>query len=195
MKIRVYNLLVAFAMLMTVCLTSAVTWQLEDYNSWNLPFAKTVLIAGRKGLSDPPYVDGDYGHDLTLNQYKLEVDPSALFSIIFVAPELFTDYDPDYDIVALNYTLLGSEVMKMYKGVWVDVKMTVPTDLNNLSEKNYTADLTIFVAITDLPPDSGLQGTLSVAVTPELPGWKAVSLLYQLEQKSLPKAFISFVFE
>lgn len=56
LNLRVYNLAVALALLLTVCLTSGVTWQLEDYNEWNLPFAKTVLIEGRKGLTDPPIV-------------------------------------------------------------------------------------------------------------------------------------------
>ena len=46
--------------------------------------------------------------------------------------------------------------MKEYKGVWVDVRMIIPTDMNDLSLTNYTSNMTIFVAISDLPPDSGL---------------------------------------
>ena len=39
------------------------TWELEDYNDWNLPFAKTVEIAGRysgnKTIAEYKETDGD----------------------------------------------------------------------------------------------------------------------------------------
>ena len=82
-------------LLLTMSIAEPITWQLEDYNGWNLPFAKTVEITGRKLTDHLPYIDGDYGHQLAVNSYKLEVDPSALFSFIFVKNTTFTDYvDP-----------------------------------------------------------------------------------------------------
>ena len=44
-------------------LKSMQTWELEDYNDWNLPFAKTVEIAGRysgnKTIAEYKETDGD----------------------------------------------------------------------------------------------------------------------------------------
>ena len=48
-------------------------WELESYNSWNLPFAKTVKIQGADATSSV----------LPLANYLLSVDPSAYFSVIF----------------------------------------------------------------------------------------------------------------
>lgn len=60
------------------------TWKLEDYNGWNLPFAKTVEIKGRTG--------GSHEHLLGANSYLMEVDPSALFTVLFLEPDTFSDY-------------------------------------------------------------------------------------------------------
>ena len=73
---------------------------LEDYNGWNLPFAKTVEIQGLTG--------GNYTHELGAKSYKLEVDPSALFTVLFLEPDEFTDWKKD-DLVPLNYTFFGKE--------------------------------------------------------------------------------------
>lgn len=60
--------------------TYDVTWELENYNSWNLPYAKTVNIS--------PRIAGEFTHDFTSRNYKLMVDPSAVFTVIF---------DPSFD--------------------------------------------------------------------------------------------------
>ena len=51
-----------------------ITWELENYNGWNLPFGMTVRLEN----SDP-----DQTEKLTQGDYKLEVDPSAYFSVLF----------------------------------------------------------------------------------------------------------------
>ena len=94
-------------------------WQLENYNGWNLPFAKRCEIVGR--------TDGDHPHNLATNTYVMEVDSSAFFSVIFLTEEVFTDYSKETDLVALNYTILGNEpqLTDIY-GVWTDVTITIP---------------------------------------------------------------------
>ena len=54
-----------------------ITWALEDYNDWNLPFAKTVEIKSREGQTERE-------HRLDPNSYKMRIDPSLMFSIIFI---------------------------------------------------------------------------------------------------------------
>lgn len=108
---------------LTMSIADPISWQLENYNGWNLPFAKTVEITGRKGGLDP-YVEREFSHQLATNTYKLEVDPSALFSFIFVSNTTFTDYN-EKDVMTMNYTFLGSAEMMSYTGVWVDTNITV----------------------------------------------------------------------
>ena len=61
--------------------------------------------------------------------------------------------------------------------------------------KGYSVDVTIFVAL-GTPPDSGLNGTLSICVTPNSPEWRMVSLMAQLEDKyNWPTIFISYYFK
>ena len=105
---RLVLITVAICLFTSVLATDPVQWELEDYNDWNLPFAKTVQIKGQKG--ETGYTDGPFSHDLGASQYKLEVDPSALFSMIFVDSESFTDYTTD-DLVTLNYTFYGDTVI------------------------------------------------------------------------------------
>ena len=167
---------------------------MENYNGWNIPFAKTVEIVGRK--KDDSY-DGKYGIGLPADSYKLEVDPSAVFSFIFIPEDSFTDPIGD-DRVSMNYTFLGNEVMLAFDGVWVDVNMTIPTDVYNDTLANYTVSLTIFCALTNSthqPPDAGLNGTLGVAVTPNNLYWKEISVLTQLEEEhAFPKIYVSYSF-
>ena len=93
-------------------LKSMQTWELEDYNDWNLPFAKTVEIAGRysgnKTIAEYKETDGDFPHLLGANSYKMEVDPSALFTVLFLQNDVFTNYTTD-QLVQLDYAFLGDE--------------------------------------------------------------------------------------
>ena len=69
---------------------------------------------------------GDFTHNLATNTYVMEVDSSALFSVIFLSKEVFTDYD-DSELKTLNYTILGSEPqITDIQGVWTDISMTIP---------------------------------------------------------------------
>ena len=188
---RLFLITVAICLFTSVLATDPVQWELEDYNDWNLPFAKTVRIKGQKG--ETGYTDGPFSHDLGASQYKLEVDPSALFSMIFVDSESFTDYTTD-DLVTLNYTFYGDTVILQYEGVWTDITIDIPEDIWDNSRKSYKANFTIFVAI-GIPPDNGLQGTLSVCVTPSNSAWASVSLLARLEEQyEFPQIYISFYF-
>ena len=75
------------------------------------------------------------------------------------------------DYVTLNYTFFGDETLLVRKGAWVDIVMDInhEKDLKDIGMdeeiKSYSVDLTIFVA-RGSPPDNGLDGTLSICVTP-----------------------------
>ena len=61
--------------------------------------------------------------------------------------------------------------------------------------QNYTANVTIFVALGEAP-DAGLSGTLSICVTPNTDDWEMVSIMAQLEKTyGWPTIYISFYFE
>ena len=185
----------------TNTLTDPVYWDLEDYNSWNLPFAKTVQIEGIKNLynvSDTNTTDDSRMHYLTADSYKLEVDTSALFSVLFVSSQTFNDYNATTDLRTLNYTFLGDEEMLSYEGVWTDVRMTIPkltgdTDDSNLHKFN----MTIFVALGDAP-DAGLDGTLALSMLPNMTSsnstsaqsWRDVSIFRNAVD--LPMVYISY---
>ena len=52
--------------------------------------------------------DGSFNHTLGANSYKMEVDPSALFTVLFLEKSYFTDYNED-DLINLNYTFMGNK--------------------------------------------------------------------------------------
>ena len=92
------SLLLSIAILANVLQAVTISWELENYNSWNIPFAKTVEIKGRDG--------GRHYHKLDANSYMMRIDPSISFSVLFIEPDYFTDYDDD-ELVDLDYTYLG----------------------------------------------------------------------------------------
>ena len=108
----------------------------------------------------------------------MEVDPSALFTVLFLSKDVFTDYNETTDLVNLNYTFLGNVPQVEMQGVWTDVIMKLKNSGDNSTgtEHVYTADVTIFIAL-GTPPDAGLDGTLSICVTPNTTEWKRVSLM------------------
>lgn len=121
----------------------------------------------------------------------MEVDPSALFSVLFVDGDTFTDYSPG-ELIDLDYSFLGSGPMIKTSGVWTDVQMVIPKLYGVTDEANYvTVDVTIFVAIGN-PADTGLDGTLSVCVVPSTPNWSKVSIFPQLD--NLPRIYVSWMF-
>ena len=64
-------------------------------------------------------------------------------------------------------------------GVWVDVQIYIPHSLLELTSY-YMADFTIFVVISD-SPNHGLDGILSVCVTPQTGDWLQSSLILVLQ--------------
>ena len=83
---------------------------------------------------------------------------------------------PTDSLKTLNYTFFGDETLVEREGAWVDISMHIdhsedPTDIGlNLNTKDYDVDVTIFVAKGNI--DNGLNGTLSVCVTPNNDNWK-----------------------
>ena len=131
-----------------------------------MPFAKTVEIVGTKN-SASGYDENDTNqHYLADDSYLLEIDTSALFTVLFVSKDTFTDYDEN-DLVELDYTFLGDQPMLTTKGVWTSVTMTIPLLTGVTTEDNFhKTTLVIFVALGE-PADAGLDGTLSLCVVPD----------------------------
>ena len=72
-----------------------VIWDLENYNGWNLPFKKTVELEAL-----------DTSINFPTNNYNLEVDPSAYFSVIFTDLDIYKEVE---NPVLLNYTFYGNK--------------------------------------------------------------------------------------
>ena len=89
---------------------------------------------------------------------------------------------PDDKLVTLNYTFFGDETLLERKGAWVDINMKIdhskdPVDIGLSPETRiYDVDLTIFV-VNGTSVDNGLDGTLSICVTPATGDWLKVSLM------------------
>ena len=94
--------------------TETVTWDLENYNGWNLPFKKTIEIEAL-----------DKGVNFPLSNYNLEVDPSAYFSVIFTDLDIKKVEDP----VSLNYTFYGERNFEA-NGTWTEMRMNFNGDYN-----------------------------------------------------------------
>ena len=59
-------------------------------------------------MSNDPTYTGDFAYPLALNTYKMEVDPSSLFSMLFLETTTFETLGiPDDKLVNLNYTFFG----------------------------------------------------------------------------------------
>ena len=119
----------------------------------------------------------DFMHYLAADSYLMEIDTSALFTVIFVDKSSFNDYDQDLDLVTLNYTFLGNEEMLTRQGVWTSVEMTIPMSSINAGADNdiVVTDVVIFVAL-GTPADAGLNGTLSLCYVPKSGDWSQVSI-------------------
>ena len=64
--------------------------------------------------------------------------------------------------------------------MWTDIEIEIPHDLKGTYKS--TVDMTIFVAI-GTGPERGLDGVLSICVTPLTDDWKEVSLMGKIEEK------------
>lgn len=119
-----------------------VTWNLENYNDWNLPFSKTIELQSNNNTFNFPK-----------SNYILELDPSAYFSVVFTDLDIERAGNP----IFLNYTFYGEKNFQA-NGTWIDMKLTFdktadPTDKNSYGDYNLT--LRMFLAYSK-PPESGL---------------------------------------
>ena len=131
--------------------SDSVIWELENYNGWNLPFKKTFELEAL----DPSI-------NFPLSNYNLEIDPSAYFSVVF------TDLDINKEVeepVLLNYTFYGEKNFAA-NGTWTDMRVKFNKAQGTEGFGDYNVTIKIFLAYAK-PPESGLDGTLGIAVT----GW------------------------
>ena len=113
----------------------SVTIPLENYNGWNLPFAHNANIK----TADPEKV-------FPIGQYLLEVDPTAMFSVVFIETGL--EDTGDENVMTLNYTFFGSKELVRINGVWRN--LTVNITGNDTS--TYSVDINVFVSV-NTPPE------------------------------------------
>ena len=73
-----------------------------------------------------PDSESDYAYPLSVNLYNMEVDPSALFSVLFLESHTFASMEvPKEDMTTLNYTFFGDQTLLEYSGAWVNISMTI----------------------------------------------------------------------
>jgi len=88
---------------------STMTIELENYNQWNLPYAKTVYVT-QTSVSTPSVQQGSY---------QLLVDPNSWVTVFFTELDLGgTD--------SLNYTFYGSEETEL-TGKWLTMELQFDT--------------------------------------------------------------------
>ena len=126
----------------------------------------------------------------------MEIDPGAIFSVLFLSDDVYPDIPASqkdtYPERTLNYTTLGNQTIYQTTGVWINTTIYLPTSLEDDKERN--ASLTIFLA-RGSSPDQGLDGVLSIAITPNYTDYMATSLMLQLYQKyEWPTIYTSFYF-
>ena len=159
-----------------------VIWQLDNYNGWNLPYTKTIEIIPRSA-------EHDREHKFTPKKYKMLVDPTATFTILFV-PQ-FTDF-AESDVRTLHYTYYGTEEMYALQGVWVDASMHFDKRDSTSSVYDFLLDITIFVS-NSTSPQAGLDGTLGLAISPTLADYDKVCVMHQLDVKYyIPMTYMNF---
>lgn len=114
-------------------LNSTVTMPLENYNDWNLPFAMTFSVASTSTSQN----------NFPTDKYLLEMDPGAIFSIIFVDTTLVTI--PEADQVTCNYTFYGQNGYT-FIGQWLDLHYSF-----TIEGEVVEFDLTTFVSYQSSP--------------------------------------------
>ena len=97
--------------------------------------------------------------DFPMTNYNLEVDPSAYFTIVFTDLDIRKVENP----ILLNYTFFGDYNYEA-NGTWADMKLTFNKNGDIAGYGDYNITLRVFVAYAT-PPESGLDGTLGLAVT------------------------------
>ena len=111
----------------------------------------------------------------------MEIDPGAIFSVLFLSDEKYpyipASQEDTYPERTLNYTTLGNQTIYQTTGVWINTTIYLPTSLED--DKERSASLTIFLA-RGSSPDQGLDGVLSIAITPNYTDYMATSLMLQL---------------
>ena len=83
------------------------TWELEDYNDWNLPFALTVEIEGNAECVASPCSHNEHSAEMSKYTYKMEVDASALFTVLWMDESAYDWPETDDGLKNLNFTFLG----------------------------------------------------------------------------------------
>ena len=129
--------------LVGITLPSESTMTLENYNEWNLPFAFTFDVNATNADDTFPS-----------NAYQMEMDPSAIFSIIFLDTTLITI--PDEDKRTLNYTFYGQNDFNV-TGHWQNLTYTF-----TLEGQAISVDVTTFVVYSS-SPETGVSGSIGMA--------------------------------
>ena len=115
-----------------------VTWDLENYHHWNLPFAKTVELKSHEEKHH-------FKSKSLRGTYLLGVDPTAYFSVIFV-PNIFDDESITCQhCLTLNFTYFGNRNY-ITQGFWLNVTLNFTNTNDAQNSIQYETDLCVFIA-------------------------------------------------
>ena len=122
---------------------------LQNYNGWDLPFAKDIKISPKDAEANFP-----------TSKYLLGLNPAAFFSIIFVDTSLYQPANP----VTIDYSWYGQNNFTI-KGEWVDLwyNFTLADTIDG-QEQTVNVTLTTFVSY-QASPESGLDGFLAISLS------------------------------
>ena len=111
-----------------------------------MPFALNIKLESADETATNAIPKGDY---------LLTVDPSAIFSIIFVDTTLNTIENP----ITVDYSFYGENDYTI-QGEWQEVSCTIQFD----NEEPVTFTLTVFVSYM-ASPETGTDGFLGMAIS------------------------------
>ena len=128
------------------------TIKLDNYNNWNLPFAKNFTITQVDDATEETNVAFPTG------KYNLGLNPAAFFSVIFLDTTLIELSDP----ITLNYTWYGENDFQI-NGTWVNLNFTLDYFAEDGTLLNSSMSLKTFVSPQSNMPEPGLNGFIGMA--------------------------------
>ena len=127
------------------------TIKLDNYNNWNLPFAKNFTITQVVDATETNVA-------FPTGKYNLGLNPAAFFSVIFLDTTLIELSDP----ITLNYTWYGENDFQI-NGTWVNLNFTLDYFAEDGTLLNSSISLKTFVSPQSNMPEPGLNGLIGMA--------------------------------
>ena len=118
-KLRTFLLLLTTFILFLVSqksLAKELFLEMESFNEWNLPFSCSIPVYSQVQQERPNMLNSTQStvgaEEIESPQAQLIIDPTAIFSIIFL--DRVEQQGEKADLVQLNYTFFGEENLLAY---------------------------------------------------------------------------------